>query len=74
MIEYTLISSIFERICEMTTNPWICQRDYNRLLPFQHLLEIKTWGKELKRKIDKIDEWVAWRWANTNIDKKSLKL
>jgi hypothetical protein len=24
MIEYTLISSILERICEMTTKPWEC--------------------------------------------------
>jgi hypothetical protein len=29
MIEYTLISSIFERIREMTTKPWECQRDDN---------------------------------------------
>jgi hypothetical protein len=34
MIEYTLISSIFERICEMTTKPWECQRDDSWLLPF----------------------------------------
>jgi hypothetical protein len=25
MIEYTLISNILERICEMTTKPWECQ-------------------------------------------------
>jgi hypothetical protein len=40
MIEYTLISSILEKICEMTTKPWECQRDDNQLFPLQHLLEI----------------------------------
>jgi hypothetical protein len=59
MIEYTLISSILERICEMSTNPWECQRDDNWLLLFQHLLETRTWGKEWK-KIDKTNEWAAW--------------
>jgi hypothetical protein len=33
MIEYTLISSILDRICEMTTKPWECPRDYTWLLP-----------------------------------------
>jgi hypothetical protein len=59
MIEYTLISSILEKLCEMTTKPWECQRDDGWLFPLQHLLEIKTWGKEWKRIVDKIDEWVA---------------
>jgi hypothetical protein len=27
MIEYTLISSILDRICDMTTKPWECPRD-----------------------------------------------
>jgi hypothetical protein len=27
MTKYTLIPSILERICEMTTKPWECQRD-----------------------------------------------
>jgi hypothetical protein len=34
MIEYTLIPSILNRICEMTTKPWECQRDDIRLFPF----------------------------------------
>ncbi len=51
MIEYTLILSILERICEMTPKPWECQRDESWLLPLQHLLKIKTWGKEPKKKI-----------------------
>ncbi len=59
MIEYILISSILERICEMSTNLWECQRDDSRLLLFQHLLEIRTWGKKWK-KIDKTNEWAAW--------------
>ncbi len=61
MIEYTLISSILERICEMTTKPCECQRDDSQLLPLQHLLEIRTWGKEWKITIDKIDEWADWQ-------------
>jgi hypothetical protein len=50
IIEYTLISRILERICEMTTKPWECQRDDNRKLPLQHLLKIKTWGEKWKKK------------------------
>ncbi len=70
MIEYTLISSILDRICKMTTKPWECPRDDTQLLPLQHLLEIKTWGIEWKRAIDKTSEWVAWQWANAKINKK----
>jgi hypothetical protein len=33
MIEYTLISSILDIICEMTTKPWECPRDDTWLLP-----------------------------------------
>jgi hypothetical protein len=33
MIEYTLISSILDKICEMTTKPWECQRDDIWLFP-----------------------------------------
>jgi hypothetical protein len=59
MIEYTLISSILDRICEMTTRPWECLKDDIQLLSLQHLLEIKTWGTKWKRTIDKIYEWAA---------------
>jgi dTDP-4-amino-4,6-dideoxygalactose transaminase len=38
------------------------------------LLKIKTWGREWRRVIDKIDEWVALRWANAKIDKESLAI
>jgi hypothetical protein len=48
MTKYTLIPSILERICEMTTKPWECQRDDSRLLAFQHLLKIQKWGKKWK--------------------------
>jgi hypothetical protein len=74
MIECTLISSILDRICEITTKPWEYSKDDTRLLPLQHLLEIRTWGTKWKITIDKIDEWVAWRWANAKIDKESLAL
>jgi hypothetical protein len=33
MIEYTLILSILEKICEMTIKPWERQRDDSWLLP-----------------------------------------
>jgi hypothetical protein len=33
MIEYTLILSILNRICEMTTKPWECPRNDTWLLP-----------------------------------------
>jgi hypothetical protein len=38
------------------------------------LFKIKTWGTKWKKVIDKIDEWVAWRWANAKIDKESFTL
>jgi len=69
MIKYTLISSILDRICEMTTKPWEYLRDDIQLLPLQHLLEMKTWGTKWKGTIDKIDEW-----ANAKINKESLAL
>jgi hypothetical protein len=40
----------------------------------EHLLEIKTWGIEWKRAIDKTNGWAAWRWANVKIDKESFAL
>jgi hypothetical protein len=33
MIEYTLISSLLDRICEMTTKPWEYLKDDTQLLP-----------------------------------------
>jgi hypothetical protein len=41
-IEYTLISSILDRICKMTTKPWEYPRNDIQLFLIQHLLEIKT--------------------------------
>jgi hypothetical protein len=60
MIEYTLISSILDRICEKTTKSWEYLRNDTQLLPLQHLLEIITWGIEWKRTIHKIDELATW--------------
>jgi hypothetical protein len=59
MIEYTLILGILDKIREMTTKPWEYPRDGTQLLPFQHLLKIRTWGTKWKRAIDKTYEWVA---------------
>jgi hypothetical protein len=49
MIEYTLISSILDRICEMTTKSLEYPRDPTLLDPFKNLLKIKTWGIEWKK-------------------------
>jgi hypothetical protein len=42
MIEYTLISSILDRICEMTTKPLKYPRDPTWLDPLKNLLKIKA--------------------------------
>jgi len=42
MIEYTLISNILDRICEVITKPWEYPKDDTQLIPLQHLLKIKT--------------------------------
>jgi hypothetical protein len=47
VIEYTLISSLLDRICEMTKKPLEYLRDDTWLVPFWHLLEIKTWRTKL---------------------------
>ncbi len=60
MIEYTLILGIFDRICEMTTKLLEYLRDLTLLNPLKNLLEMRTWGIEWKRKIEKTIEWVAW--------------
>ncbi len=59
MIEYTLISIILDRICEMTKKLLEYPKDDTKLNPFWHLLEIKTWGTKWKRVIDKTNEWAA---------------
>jgi hypothetical protein len=44
MIEYTLISSILDKICEMKKKTLKYLRDDIRLDPSWHFLKIKTWG------------------------------
>jgi hypothetical protein len=41
MIEYTLISSILDRICEMVKKSLEYLRDDTKLDPLQHLFEIR---------------------------------
>jgi hypothetical protein len=53
MIKHTLISSILDKICEMTTKPWECPRNDTWLLPLRHLLEIITWGTKWKEQSTK---------------------
>jgi hypothetical protein len=61
MLEYTLISSILDRIYEMKKKktPLGYLRDDTKVDPFQHLVEIRTRGTKWKRVIDKIDEWAT---------------
>jgi hypothetical protein len=60
MIEYTLLSSILNRICEMTKKLLEYLGNNIRFDPLRHFFKIKTRGTEWKRVIDKIVEWVAW--------------
>jgi hypothetical protein len=60
MIEYTLILRIMDRISEITTKPWQYPRNDTWLLPLQHFLEIKAWGIEWEKIIDKTNEWATW--------------
>jgi len=46
MIEYILISSLLDRICEMTKKTLEYLKDDTWLVPFRHLLKIKTWGRK----------------------------
>jgi hypothetical protein len=55
MIEYTLISSILEKIYEMKKKSSEYPRDNTKLDPFKHLLKIRTWGTKWKRVIGKIE-------------------
>jgi hypothetical protein len=59
MIEYTLISSILEKICEMTKKLLEYPRDNTKLDHLKHLFKIRTWGTKWKRVIDKTTEWVG---------------
>jgi len=74
MIEYTLMSSLLNKIYEMTKKPLEYPRDDTKLQPLQHLLEIRTWGIKWKSVIDKIVEWLAWQWANAKINDESIAL
>ncbi len=49
MIVYTLISSILDRIFEMTTKPLEYPRDPTLLDPLNSLLEIRTWETKWKK-------------------------
>jgi hypothetical protein len=48
MIEYILISSILNRICEIIKTPLEYPKDPTLLYPFKQLLEIRTWGSNWK--------------------------
>jgi hypothetical protein len=56
MIEYTLISSIVDRICKMIQTPLEYPRNPTLLNPLKQLLEIRTWGTKWKSQIDKRNE------------------
>jgi hypothetical protein len=69
MIEYTLISIILNKICEMTKKIVRISKRWYQTRPPLAFARNKTWGTKWKRVIDKTDEWVAWRWANAKIDR-----
>jgi len=58
-IEYTFISSILDKICELTKKTFGIFKKSHLAKPLKHLLEIKTWGIEWKREIEKTNEWVT---------------
>ncbi len=60
MVEYTLISSILNKICEMTKKKLEYPRNDTILDPLQHFSKSKHGELGMKRVIDKINEWVAW--------------
>jgi len=60
MIEYTLISIILDIIWKMIKTSLKFPRNPALLNPLKQLLEIRTWGSEWKKQIDKTNEWVAW--------------
>ncbi len=74
MIEYTLISSILNKICEIPKKTLEYPRDDTRLDPFDIFSKLEHGEPRMKRVIDKIDEWAAWRWANVKINKENLAL
>ncbi len=53
MLEYTLILSILDRICEMITKHLEYPRDPTLLDPLKNLLEFRTWGTKWKGKLTK---------------------
>jgi hypothetical protein len=48
--------------------------DNTKFDPLRHLFKIRTWGTKWKRVVNKTVEWVAWRWANAKVDKKSISV
>jgi hypothetical protein len=53
VIKYMLISSILDRICEMTKKHLKYRKDDTHLVILHHLLEIKTWGTKWKKQLTK---------------------
>jgi hypothetical protein len=74
MIEYTLISSILDKVCEMTKKTLKYLRDDIRLDPYGIFSKSEHGEPGMKWVIDKIDKWAAWQWANVNINKKNIAL
>jgi hypothetical protein len=64
MIENALLHSILDIIFKQIKQPWQVPQDDHRFDPLHGLLEIMKWGILQKEKVDNIDEWFAWQWAN----------
>jgi hypothetical protein len=73
MIEYTLISSVRDKMCDMTKKPLEYPKNDTQLVPPpRHLIKTKTWGIDWKNAIDKINEWMEWIWTMLKETKKVL--
>ncbi len=61
MIEYTLISSILDKICEITKKKrWNIHEMILYQTPSGIFSKLKHGELGMKRVIDKINEWAAW--------------
>jgi hypothetical protein len=74
MIEYTLISSILDRIGEMIKTPLEYPRYSHLVEPPQVVAKNQNMGIIMEKTINKTNEWTTWQWANVKINKESFTL
>ncbi len=49
MIEYTLISSMLNGICDMTTKPWECPKDKHSVTPLVPFVGNQNMGNKMEK-------------------------